>query len=146
VLTLPPSVKIYMATEAVDLRRGHDGLGAIVRTQWELDVYAGHLFVFLGRRLDRCKILFFDQGGFVLYYKRLERGRFRLPRVTEEAQVVKLDATQLEMLLDGIDFGRVRRPRHWQPPSAPGRRPSRPSAPRLGRRSHPVRHRSDAPT
>ena len=79
-LTLPPSVRIYLAVGQVDMRRGHDGLAAIVRGQWKLDLYGGHLFVFLGRRADRCKILFWDRGGFVLYYKRLERGRFRLPR------------------------------------------------------------------
>jgi len=81
VLTLPPSVRIYLATGKVDLRRGHDGLGAIVRNQWKVDIYGGHLFVFVGRRADRCKILFWDRGGFVLYYKRLERGRFRVPKV-----------------------------------------------------------------
>jgi hypothetical protein len=69
VLTLPPSVRIYLAVEPVDLRRGHDGLSAIVRGQWGEDLFAGHLFVFLGRRRDRCKILFWDRGGLVLYYK-----------------------------------------------------------------------------
>ena len=53
-LTLPPSVRIYLATGKVDLRRGHDGLGAIVRNQWKADIYGGHLFVFVGRRADRC--------------------------------------------------------------------------------------------
>lgn len=81
-LTLPPSVRIYLAVEPVDLRRGHDGLCGIVRGQWGADIYAGHLYGFLGRRRDRCKILFWDRGGLVLYYKRLERGRFRTPRVT----------------------------------------------------------------
>jgi transposase len=56
VLTLPPNVRIYLATGKVDLRRGHDGLGAIVRNQWKADIYGGHLFVFVGRRADRCKI------------------------------------------------------------------------------------------
>lgn len=67
-LTLPPSVRIYLAVGQVDMRRGHDGLAAIVRGQWKVDLYGGHLFVFLGRRADRCKILFWDRGGFVLYY------------------------------------------------------------------------------
>lgn len=118
-LTLPPSVRIYLATGKVDLRRGHDGLGAIVRNQWKLDVYAGHLFVFVGRRADRCKILFWDRGGFVLYYKRLERGRFRVPKVATGAISVTIDATELTMLLDGIDVVMVKRPRRWEPPRAP---------------------------
>lgn len=118
-LTLPPSVRIYLATEPVDLRRGHDGLYAIVRKQWSVDPFAGHLFVFVGRRANRIKILFWDRGGFVIYYKRLERGRFRLPRLQADATSVPLDATQLGMLLDGIDVERVRRPTHWTPPSPP---------------------------
>ena len=119
-LTLPPSVRIYMAVEPVDLRRGHDGLAAIVRTQWGLDDYAGHLFVFLGRRRDRCKVLFFDRGGFVLYYKRLERGRFHAPQLSADGRRVEMDAAALAMLLDGIDVAHVRRPTPWRPPSVPG--------------------------
>jgi len=118
VLTLPPSVRIYLATARVDMRRGHDGLAALIRNQWKLDLFGGHLFAFIGRRADRCKILFFDRGGLVLYYKRLERGKFRLPQVTPGATSVTLDATELAMLLDGIDVSRVRRPPRWAPPPA----------------------------
>ena len=114
-LSLPPSVRIYLAIEPVDLRRGHDGLSAIIRSQWGASLFAGHLFVFLGRRRDRCKILFWDRGGLVLYYKRLERGRFRMPRVTGDGRAIEMDATELTMLLDGIDVRYVRRPEPWQP-------------------------------
>lgn len=123
-LTLPPSVRIYLATGKVDLRRGHDGLGAIVRNQWKVDIYGGHLFVFVGRRGDRCKILFWDRGGFVLYYKRLERGRFRVPQVAADASSVRIDATELAMLLDGIDLVSVKRPKRWEPPPAAGPAPA----------------------
>lgn len=116
-LTLPPSVRVYMAAEPVDLRRGHDGLVAIARGVWNLDPFAGHLFVFLGRRLDRVKILAWDRNGFVLYYKRLSQGRFRLPRIPEGATRVEIDATALAMLLDGIDLKHVRRPVPWAPPA-----------------------------
>jgi len=124
VLTLPPSVRIYLATGKVDLRRGHDGLGAIVRNQWKVDLYGGHLFVFVGRRGDRCKILFWDRGGFVLYYKRLERGRFRVPKVAADASSVRIDATELAMLLDGIDVVSVKRPKRWEPPHPAGLAPA----------------------
>ncbi len=117
-LTLPPSVRIYLAVGKVDMRRGHDGLATIVRNQWKVDLYGGHLFVFLGRRADRCKILFWDHGGFVLYYKRLERGRFRHPKVATDAASITLDATELAMLLDGIDMVSVKRPRRWEPPKS----------------------------
>lgn len=117
-LTLPSSVRVYLAAEPIDLRRGHDGLVAIVRSEWRLNPFDGHLFVFLGRRLDRVKILVWDRNGFVLYYKRLSQGRFRMPKVPPEATRVELDATTLAMLLDGIDVKYVRRPSAWAPPTS----------------------------
>lgn len=116
-LTLPSSVRVYLAAEPVDLRRGHDGLVAIVRNTWRLDPFGGHLFVFLGRRQDRVKILVWDRNGFVLYYKRLSQGRFRMPRIgSAGAAHVQMDATTLAMLLDGIDVRYVPRPATWAPP------------------------------
>lgn len=114
-LMLPASVRVYLTSEPVDLRRGHDGLAALVRAQWGEALFEGHLFVFVGRRRDRCKILFWDRGGSVLYYKRLERGRFRVPPVSADGRAVEMDGTGLAMLLDGIDVKRVRRPDPWKP-------------------------------
>jgi transposase len=113
-LMLPSSVRIYLAAGAVDLRKSIDGLAGIVRAGGH-DVYSGHLFVFAGRRRDRVKILVWDHGGFVLYYKRLEHGTFRLPDIPLGAREVELDATALAMLLDGIDVRRVTRPEKWIP-------------------------------
>ena len=117
-LTLPPSVRVYLAVEPVDLRRGHDGLCALVRSRYQLDPYTGHLFAFVGRRGDRIKILYWDRGGFVLVYKRLERGRFRLPHVTADAASVMLDAASLTMLLGGVDLRTVHRAATWEPRSS----------------------------
>jgi transposase len=103
VLTLPGAVRILLATQPVDMRNSIDGLMGLVRTGWGEDVYSGHLFVFVSRKGDRVKILTFSRSGFVLYYKRLETRRFRLPTVDAEARAVPLDATQPAMLLDGID-------------------------------------------
>ena len=83
-----------------------------------MNPFDGHLFVFIGRRLDRVKILAWDRNGFVLYYKRLSQGRFRLPKIPENVTRVELDATTLAMLLDGIDVKYVRRPTPWSPPVA----------------------------
>ena len=80
-LTLPESVRIYLATAPTDMRKGFDGLSALIEHELGEDVYSGHLFVFVSRRGDRVKILTWERGGFVLWYKRLERGRFRLPRI-----------------------------------------------------------------
>jgi transposase len=115
VLSLGPGARIVLAVEPVDLRRGHDGLVSLVRERWRADPYGGTLFVFYGRRMDRVKILFFNAGGFVVYYKRLERGRFSLPRVAEGATQVVLDAASLTMLLDGVDLRTVRRAGLWEP-------------------------------
>jgi transposase len=115
-LTLSPAVKIYLSTAPTDMRKGHDGLRAIVEQHLGEDVYSGHLFVFVSRRRDRVKILAWDRGGFVLWYKRLEQGRFKMPRVDLDQRSVHIDAGQLAMLLDGLDFSRVRRPRRWEPP------------------------------
>jgi transposase len=120
VLTLPPAVRVFLAVEPVDLRKSIDGLAAIVRNQWSGDVYSGHLYVFVSRRRDRVKVLFWDRSGFVVYYKRLERGRFRIQHVASEASSVQLEATELAMLLDGIDFRHVRRTQRWEPPTGCG--------------------------
>lgn len=117
-LTLPPSVQIYLAVEPVDLRKGFDALAAIVRNEWRRDVFSGHLFVFLGRRGDRVKILFWDRNGYVLYIKRLERGRFRLPEIEAGQSTVTLEGGELTMLLDGLELRGIRRQPRWQPPSA----------------------------
>ena len=113
-LTLPASVRIFLATDRVDLRKSIDGLGALAAARGH-DLFSGHLYVFTSKRGDRVKILVWDHSGFVLYYKRLEKGRFRLPEIAAGAEEVQLDATQLAMLLDGIDVRRVKRPSKWQP-------------------------------
>jgi transposase len=114
-LSVSPGTRIYLATEPVDLRRGHDGLTALVRARFGMDPLEGHLFVFVGRRVDRVKILFWDRGGFVVYYKRLAQGRFRMPKVDTAADRVVLDGTELAMLLGGFDLAGSRRVPAWQP-------------------------------
>lgn len=117
-LSLPPSVRIWIASTAVDLRKGFDGLAAIVQGEWRRDLYAGHLFVFIGKRGNGCKVLFWDRGGLVVHYKRLEQGRFRIVSAPG-ASHVEIDGTALTMLLDGIDVSRVTRGKAWSPPPAP---------------------------
>ena len=114
-LNIAAGSKVYLAVEPVDLRRGHDGLAALVRTRFGMDPLEGHLFVFVGRRVDRVKVLFWDRGGFVVYYKRLARGRFRMPKVASDADRIVLDGTELAMLLGGFDLVGVRRLAAWEP-------------------------------
>ncbi|HET6333021.1 MAG TPA: IS66 family insertion sequence element accessory protein TnpB [Polyangiales bacterium] len=113
-LSLPPSVRIYFATEPMDMRKGIDGLRAHVLSELGKDPFNGHLFVFVGKRRDRVKILFWDRSGFVLYLKRLERGRFQVPVVHAKRREVLMEPAQLAMLLDGIDLN-VRRLARWKP-------------------------------
>jgi len=114
VLSLTSAVRIFLWTEPVDMRKGFDGLGALVRAAGK-DVFSGHLFVFVSRRADRVKILTLERGGFVVWYKRLARGTFGIRRQDGAASVELLDPGQLAMLLDGVDYRAVRRSRRWEP-------------------------------
>lgn len=107
---LPPSVRIYVAGGPVDLRRSFDGLAAITRDVVGQDPLSGHLFVFANRRADRVKILVWDHSGYALWYKRLEKGRFRFP--PSDAGALIVEAADLALLLEGIDLaGATRRER-----------------------------------
>jgi transposase len=112
-LGLTGTTRILLFTGATDMRKGFDGLSALVSAAGE-NPYSGHLYVFISRRRDRAKILAFEKGGMVLWHKRLDRGRFQI-HLPEPDDRAELDATQLAMLVDGIDFGRVKRLRHWEP-------------------------------
>jgi transposase len=109
--TLSPAVRIYVATGATDLRRSIDGLAALVRERFDLDPLSGHLFLFRNRRGDRLKILAWDQGGFWVLYKRLERGTFAWPSEKDDAPVI-LRSSELLLLLSGVDLAHTRR-RRW---------------------------------
>jgi len=113
-LTLPPSVKIYVASTPVDVRKGFDGLAAVVEAQFGLAPLSGHLFVFLNRRGHVAQMLFWDRNGFCIVKKRLESGTFRLARAPgAEATHVEIDAAELALMLEGIELaGAVRRKRY----------------------------------
>jgi len=101
--------RIWMASEATDMRCGFDWLAERVRAVIGADPQSGHLFVFRSRRGDRLKILVWERDGFVLWYKRLEIGVFKMPRVQQGARSVELRASELAMILDGIDMSKLKR-------------------------------------
>ncbi len=110
-IALPAGSRVWLAAGITDLRKGFDGLAALVQTVLDKDPFSGHLFCFRGRRGDLVKILWWDGDGLCLFAKRLERGRFVWPRA--EQGVAVLTPAQLSMLLEGIDW---RRPeRTWRP-------------------------------
>jgi transposase len=117
-LNLPSALRIFLAAEPADLRKGSDGLAQLVRDRVAEDPLSGHLFVFRNRRRDRMKILYWDRDGFALWYKRLEKGVFRFP----EAKNGRVEVTPAEMaaVLEGIDLSRARRlPRFTLPAPQP---------------------------
>ena len=101
--------RIWLATEATDMRCGFDRLAERVKAVLCQEPLSGHLFVFRSRRGDRLKILVWDRDGFVLWYKRLEAGVFKLPRAGEGTRSVELRASELAMILDGIDVSKLKR-------------------------------------
>jgi len=103
------SARIWLAAEAADMRCGFDRLAERVKTVIGQEPLSGHLFVFRSRRADRLKILIWDRDGFVLWYKRLEAGVFKLPKVEAGTRSVELRASELAMILDGIDMTRLKR-------------------------------------
>lgn len=113
-ISLPAGAHIWIAAGVTDLRRGFTGLSAVAQTALQQDPFAGHVFVFRGRRGDLIKLLWWDGDGLCLFAKRLERGRFVWPQA--ESGTVSLTRAQLSMLLEGIDW---RRPaRTWKPEMA----------------------------
>ena len=109
-LTCPTHVPIYFYAQPVDLRKGFDGLCGIVETAFGRRVTDGHLFLFVNKRQDRLKALWWEAGGLVIWYKRLEQGTIELPQTSGPAYVT-IDAAQLAMLLAGVPLDQARRRR-----------------------------------
>jgi transposase len=110
-IALPSGTRVWVAAGVTDMRKGMDGLAALVQTALAENPFSGHIFVFRGRRGDLVKLVWWSGDGLCLFVKRLERGRFVWPQAM--SGTVALSAAQLSMLLEGIDW---RRPvKTWQP-------------------------------
>jgi transposase len=108
-LTLPPSVRIFLAPGATDMRKSFDGLAAAAKSVVRMDPLSGHVFVFLNRRRHLLKALVWDGSGFALFAKRLEKGTFAWPA---DREPVEMRSEELALLLGGIDLDFTRR-RRW---------------------------------
>jgi transposase len=117
-LSLPPSVPIFLCTQPADMRRSFDGLAQMVREFLAADPLSGHLFVFRSKRGDRVKLLYWDTDGLAIWYKRLEEGTFRFPAAPTGGHSVALRAADLAMLLDGVDLESVKRRKRYRRPVA----------------------------
>jgi len=101
---IPQGVQVFVALESVDLRYSFDRLSGLAKEQVGYDPRSGALFVFYGRRRDALKILFFDGGGMCIFYKRLDKGTYRVPESPAEGtKHIEIDEAMLDALLDGID-------------------------------------------
>lgn len=106
--------QVYLYCGPVDMRRSFDGLMSIVQSEFKHDVRAGDLFVFINKRGDRLKALWFDGDGLAIFMKRLESGTFQRPAAKNSEQHLRLDRVQLGLLLSGIELSSVRRRRRFQ--------------------------------
>jgi len=114
-LSLPANVCIYLCTAPTDMRKSFDGLSGLVQSVFERDLLEGHLFLFVNRRRDRVKLLWWDRDGLALFYKRLESGTFETPRVVADRSHVELDATEMAMLLGGVSLAGMKRRKRYMP-------------------------------
>jgi transposase len=113
-LNMPGALKIFLCLGATDMRKSFDSLAAIVEEQLRLDPLSGHLFVFRSRRGDRVKLLYWEESGYALWYKRLEVGTFRFPAAAADQNSLSISAADLAMLLDGVDLASVRRQKRYR--------------------------------
>ena len=115
-LTLPPTVRVFVATAPCDLRKQFDGIAVLVEQALCHDPRSGHLYVVFNRRGDQVRILFWDRQGYCLCAQRLERGRFRLPwEQPAVGAAVEMEATELALILEGIDLRGAQRRKRWTP-------------------------------
>jgi len=115
-LSLPPSVRVFVATQPIDGRKGADSRMAIVRDLLGHDPLTGHLCVFFSRRCERVRIVYWDRNGIAMWSKRLERGRFRPAFATDGRLIATaVEAAELALVLEGIDLAGARRRPRWEP-------------------------------
>lgn len=105
--------RIYLYANAVDMRRSFNGLHAIVQAEFDRDIRCGDLFVFLNRRCDRMKAIWWDVDGLAIFMKRLESGTYQRPTASDDGQHLLIDRTQLALLLSGIELSSVRRRKRY---------------------------------
>jgi transposase len=117
--SLPRPVRVFLHPRATDLRKGFHALSGLVTTAFAQDLTSGHLFLFVNRRRDRLKILYWDRGdGLAIWYKRLETGSFQLPTTAHDALSIEMTPTQLALILSGIDLRSARQRKRYQRPAS----------------------------
>lgn len=113
-LSLPSSVRVLLCLLPTDMRRSFDGLARMAEDVIRENPLSGHLFVFCNRRHDRMKILYWDKDGYALWYKRLEEGHFQMPSINDQKDALEINASDLLVILDGIDLNKVKRLKRYE--------------------------------
>ncbi len=113
-LSLPPSVRIFIYTQPADMRCGFNKLSMLASNIMGQDPFSGHLFVYFNRRADKCKILFWDRTGFCIWYKRLEEGSFERIGTSSKSTSIEIDMTTLSLILEGIEVSNARRRKRYK--------------------------------
>ena len=113
-LVFNKSLKIYLWGEVADMRKGFDGLSGIVRNEMAGNPLSGDVYLFINRGRNRMKLLVWETDGFVLYYKRLERGRFELPDVTADGKSAKIGYEKLLLIVKGIALKSVKKRKRFK--------------------------------
>ena len=112
--SLQQTSRLHLYAKSVDMRRSFDGLHAIVQSEFNRDILGGDIFLFLNKRRDRIKILWWDGDGLAIFMKRLEAGTYQLPKITADQVSLVMDRTQVELLLSGIELSSVKRRKRYQ--------------------------------
>ena len=113
-LTIASQTRIFIALHATDMRKGFDGLSGLVSDTLKQDPLSGALFLFVNRRRDRMKVLYWDGDGLAIWYRRLEQGTFQIPSSNDQLNAIEIRSDEFTMLLRGIDLGSVKRRKRFQ--------------------------------
>lgn len=118
-ISFSPAIKIYLHREPVDMRKSYDGLFGIVKNDLSMDVRSGGLFMFINLRRNRVKLMYWDNDGIAIWQKRLERGSLQHPQPQDNSKHLEIDASDLHLLLSGIDLASVKRRKRYVAPELP---------------------------
>lgn len=123
-ISFSPAIKIYLHRQPIDMRKSYDGLFGIVKNDLSMDVRSGGLFMFINMRRNRVKLMYWDNDGIAIWQKRLERGSLQHPQPKDNSQHLEIDASELHLLLSGIDLASVKRRKRYVAPQLPSANPS----------------------
>ena len=113
-LTIASQTRIFIALHATDMRKGFDGLSGLVSDTLKQDPLSGALFLFVNRRRDRMKVLYWDGDGLAIWYRRLEQCTFQIPASSDQLNAIEIRSDEFTMLLRGIDLSSVKRRKRFQ--------------------------------